>query len=70
MSETLNHLDEKIKDSLLSEEKEEMVSKGLKISIKDNGQIKIIGLPSLNLEQLELPLISKQALSKKGEKEQ
>jgi len=56
MTETLHDLEDEIKASLLREEKEEMITGGFKISIKEEGQIEITELPPLNLEQLELPI--------------
>jgi len=66
MSEAINRLEDEIRTSLLSEEKEEIISKGFKISIKDDGQIEITELPLPYLEQLELPLNTQSEKSKKG----
>jgi hypothetical protein len=66
MSETINRLEDEIKTSLLNEGKEEIISRGLKISIKDDGQIEIAELPLPYLEQLELPLNTQSEKSKKG----
>lgn len=52
----LNELEDEIRQSLLSEGKEETTSGGFKISIQRDGQVEITELPPLNLEQLELPL--------------
>jgi len=56
MTETLNEIEDEIKNSLLKEKKEEMITGGFKISIKEGGQIEVTELPPLNLEQLNLPL--------------
>lgn len=69
MSEAINPLEEEIRNSLLIKGKEEMLSKGLKISIKDDGQIEFNELPPLNLEQLELPFGAQLTKSRKGGKE-
>ena len=66
MSETINRLEDEVRTSLLAEEKEEIISKGFKISIKDDGQIEITELPLPNLEQLELPLTTQSEKSKEG----
>jgi hypothetical protein len=56
MTETLHEIEDEIKNSLLKEEKEEMITGEFKISIKEEGQIEVTELPPLNLEQLDLPL--------------
>lgn len=56
MSETLNELENQIRNSLLDEGKDEVISGDFKISIKENGQIEISELTPANLEQLKLPL--------------
>jgi hypothetical protein len=56
MTETLHEIEDEIKNSLLKEEKEEMITGGFKISIKEEGQIEVTELPPLNLKQLDLPL--------------
>jgi hypothetical protein len=56
MAETTESLEEEIRNSLLEEGKNETIGGGFKISIKGNGYVEIVELPSLNLEQLELPL--------------
>ena len=56
MAETLSALEDEIRNSLSEEGKNETIGGGFKISIKGNGHVEIIELPSLNLEQLELPL--------------
>jgi len=66
MSETINRLEDEIKASLLNEGKEEIISRGLKISVKGDGQIQITELPLPNLKQLELPLNTQSEKSKKG----
>jgi hypothetical protein len=52
-------LEHKIRNFLLNEEKKEIVSEGIKISIKQDGNVELTELPSTNLEQLELPLTTK-----------
>jgi hypothetical protein len=52
----MQSLEDEIRNSLSEEGKSETTGGGFKISIKGNGYIEIIELPSLNLEQLELPL--------------
>jgi len=65
MAETIENLEEKIKTSLLKERKPELVTGGFKITIEGEGQIEIVKLHPLNLEQMELPL-NQQEKSKKG----
>ena len=67
MSETLNQIENEIRASLLNEEKNQMMTGGFKILMKEDGQIEIIELPPINLEQLDLPLTSHQENPKKGE---
>ncbi len=52
----MENLEKEIRNSLLKEEKDEIISGGFKISIKENSQIEISKLTPLNVEQLELPL--------------
>jgi len=66
MSETITRLEGEIRGSLLNQGKEEIISGGYKISVKENDQIEITELPPLNLEQLELPLNTQSEKSKKG----
>ncbi len=54
--ETLKELEEEIRQALLREGKQEMISGGFKVAIKGDGQIEIKELPVLNLKQMELPL--------------
>ncbi len=69
MAETMESLEDEIRNSLLREEKDKTIIGEFKISIKGNGQIEITELPILNLEQLKLPLaIVQQELQKGGEK--
>jgi len=56
MTETLHEIEDEIKNSLLKEEKEEIITGEFKISIKEEGQIEVTELPPLNPEQLNLPL--------------
>jgi hypothetical protein len=56
MAETMGRLEDEIRNSLSEEGKNETLGGGFKISIKGNGHVEIIELPSLNLKQLELPL--------------
>ncbi len=63
--ETAEVLENKIQAFLLKEGKEEMVSGGLKISVRQDGGIEIIELPPLNLKQMELPITQSEG-SKKG----
>ncbi len=65
MAETLQDLEDKIRTSLSTEDKEETVISGFRISIKGGNQIEVIELPPFNHEQLTLPLEH----SEKGEKE-
>ncbi len=69
MVETLRDLEEEIRTALSNEQKEEMITSGFKISIKEEGQIAITELPLINLEQLELPLAPQTEQSHKGGKE-
>jgi hypothetical protein len=64
--ETLNELEDKIRQELLREGKQEMISEGFKVAIKGDGQIEIVELPPLNLKQLKLPLKQSEG-AKKGE---
>jgi hypothetical protein len=66
MAETMSTLEDEIRNSLLDEGKDEVVSGGFKISIKEDGQIAISELPPVNLEQLKLPLVLQPGESKKG----
>ena len=52
----MESLEDEIRNSLSEEGKDETIGGGFKISIKGNGHVEIIELPSLNLKQLELPL--------------
>jgi hypothetical protein len=56
MSETLNEIGHEIRAFLLSEEKNEVIVGGFKISIREDDLVEITKLPPLSLEQLELPL--------------
>jgi hypothetical protein len=58
MAETLHELEDEIRTSLLTEEKEETVIPGFRISIKGGNQIEVNELPLIDFEQLELPLNS------------
>jgi DNA repair protein RadC len=60
-------LENKIRAFLLKEGKEEVVSGGLKISVREDGRIEIVELPPLTLEQMELPITQSEG-SKKGGK--
>lgn len=66
MIATAEALENKIQAFLLKEGKEEMVSGGLKISLRENGRIEIVELPLLNLKQMKLRL-KKPKTSKKGD---
>jgi hypothetical protein len=66
MMEKAPALENEIQAFLLKEGKEEMVSGGLKISVRADGRIDIIELPPINLKQLKLPLKRSRG-SKKGE---
>ena len=52
----MESLEDEIRTSLLNEGKDEIVSGGFKILMRENGQIQITELPLPNLAQLELPL--------------
>ena len=65
--ETLKELEDGIRQSLLSEGKQETISGGFKVSIKEDGQIEIKELPVLNLKQMELPLKKRAKGSRKRE---
>jgi hypothetical protein len=65
MAENMSTLEDEIRASLLTEGEKEMISGDLKILMKENGRIEITELPVINLEQLELPLISHQRNPKK-----
>ena len=56
MSETLDQLEEEIRNSLLTDGKNETVVGDFKVSIRDDSLIEITKLPPLSLQQLELPL--------------
>ena len=56
MSETLDQLGEEIRNSLLTDGKNETVVGDFKVSIRENDLVEITKLPPLNLEQLKLPL--------------
>ena len=58
-------LENEIQAFLLKEGKEEMVSGGLKISVRADGRIEIIEMPLMDLKQMKLPL-KKPKPSKKG----
>lgn len=58
MAETMESLEDKIRVCLLNEGKEEMVSGSFKISVKGDGEVEIRELPGLNVEQLELTLVT------------
>jgi len=62
----MENLEEEIRSSLLEEEKDEVISGGFKISIKENSQIEISELTPLNVEQLELPLTLQSKKSREG----
>lgn len=65
MAETMENLEQEIKASLSEQKKKEIISGDFKISVRENGHIEISELPSLNLEQLKLPL--KGPVEPKGE---
>ncbi len=52
----MESLEDEIRNSLLDEGKNELISGEFKISIKGDNQIEIIELPPMNFRQLELPL--------------
>ena len=56
MSETLDQLGEEIRNSLLTDGKNETVVGDFKVSIREDDLVEITKLPPLSLEQLELPL--------------
>lgn len=60
MSETVESLEDQIRIFLLKEGKEEIISGGLRISIKEQGQLEVQEVPLLNLDQMELPFNSNQ----------
>ena len=63
----MSTLEDEIRVSLLEEGKEEMVAGDFKILMKGNGEVEVTELPSLNLEQLKLPLAIKPEGATKGE---
>ena len=56
MSETLDQLEDEIRNSLLTDGKNETIVGDFKVSIRENDLVEITKLPPLSLEQLELPL--------------
>lgn len=69
MAETMESLEDEIRNSLLDQGKDEIGSGEFKISIKGGGQIEISELPPLNVEQLNLPLAIEPKEPQKGEEE-
>ncbi len=64
--ESAGVLEDKIQAFLCKEGKEEMISGGLKISVREDGRIEISKLPALDPRQLDLPLEQSERV-KKGE---
>ncbi len=62
----MESLEDEIRGFLLEEEKDEVISGGFKISIKENSQIEISELTPLNVEQLQLPLTLQTKKCRKG----
>jgi len=56
MSESLDQLQDEIRNSLLTDGKNETVIGDFKVSIREDDLVEITKLPPLNLQQLELPL--------------
>ena len=56
MSESLDQLQDEIRNSLLTDGRNETIVGDFKVSIRENDLIEITKLPPLSLEQLELPL--------------
>jgi hypothetical protein len=54
MAATVESLEDEIRTFLLKEGKEKMISGGLKISMREEGQIEVQELPLLSLDQMEL----------------
>ena len=65
MSEKVEILEDEIRSFLLKEQKEEITSGGLRISIKGEGQLDVQEAPLLGFGQMELPFHSKSGGSKK-----
>ena len=66
MAETMEGLEDEIKDFILSDGRDEMISGQFKISIKEGRNLVITEIPQINLRQLTLPLVLQPEESKKG----
>lgn len=65
MSEKVAILEDEIRSFLLEEQKEEITSGGLRISIKGEGQLNVQEAPLPGFDQMELPFYSKSSGSQK-----